>query len=214
MADAIDAGTIYRDGGNKMGPQIASGLISGGAGLVGNVIGGIMGRKSQQRQMDFAERMSSTAHQREVADLRAAGLNPILSANTGASSPSGSGMEIPDFGKTAQEGMSTALQAKDIHQRKGLIESQRTQMAYQMENLATSTQLLNKEIETEVQNARTKEAEADAKRVVADFLKKNPNWTQYISALAPILGPVSNIAGQAAGSALRRPTQVKNIMVP
>lgn len=72
-------------------------LIGAGASLIGGVLRNQASARQAANQMDFQAAMSNTAHQREVADLRAAGLNPILSAGgKGASTPTGAMAPMED----------------------------------------------------------------------------------------------------------------------
>lgn len=87
--------------------------IGAGAGLLGGWYQNQQGRSAAREQMAFQERMSNSAYQRAMADMRKAGLNPMLAYKQGgASSPSGAMYNPQNIGAAAAEGAAKGTQAK------------------------------------------------------------------------------------------------------
>lgn len=87
-------------------------MIMGGL----DVIGGLSANQQQvglgREQMAFQERMSGTAYQRAMQDMREAGLNPMLAAKVGAAStPAGAMPQIRNVLGEAVGRMSSAASA-------------------------------------------------------------------------------------------------------
>jgi len=96
--------------------MLGSAAIGGGSSFLGSMFGQSSSAKQAKKQMDFQREMSNTAYTRAVADMRNAGLNPVLAAGSPASTPSGAMGQTPDYGgnisRAASAGANTAMQYK------------------------------------------------------------------------------------------------------
>lgn len=116
------------------------------AGAALGAVGGIFANRQQSKQFAanyaLAKDQLYRQHQIEVADLRSAGLNPILSANGGNSTfGASSGGSYENVGSAASSGFMAAQQAKNLEAQNAAIDANIVKTKAEAQNVIADTAL-------------------------------------------------------------------------
>lgn len=183
--------------------------IAGGAALTGGLMSNQGSAKEAGKNRSFQEEMSNTSYQRGIQDMKAAGINPMLSAKVGgASTPTGAQAQVNDvlgpaansaisaYNVKSNQDLAKQTVAAEIESKTASAQQARTQADLNVANTAKATvdtatgQLMQKSIEVNMdktrkdmehidQQIKNLKSEDDRIAASADLLRQQFNNAQY-----------------------------------